>query len=91
MADNQLHQGDKALIIGAKGSFELVGQCCEVIDLHRGVGLAACRGRVMTCVTHEPCAFIELRDGSVWLWSVANLMKLRGALAPVQKMEVAHG
>lgn len=88
---DSLKPGDKALIIGAKGSFELVGQCCEVIDLHRGVGPAACRGRVMTCLTAELCAFIELSDGSVWIWSVANLMKLRGALAPVQKLEVVHG
>lgn len=84
--------GDIALIISAEGSFDLIGQFCEVLALHHGIGEVACRGFVTTCDTTEPCAFIELHDGSIWLWSLSRLMPLRNAdvTAKAAMREVSH-
>lgn len=93
MPDHILNPGDLALIIGAKGSFELLGQCAQVHDLVTGIGPVAFRGRIYTKTSPGPAAFIELRDGSLWLWSLANLMPLRGDAAERswRKREVSHG
>lgn len=77
----QLHPGDLALIIGAKGSFDLLGQCAQVHDIICAIGPVAFRGRTFTSCSAEPAAFIELRDGSLWLWSLRYLMPLRGDAA----------
>lgn len=89
---DQLLPGDSALIIHAIGSPELIGQCCEVLDVvidnqlehyYAGKGF---RGMADGSLS----AFIDI-DGRIEFFDCRRLMKLHGSLAPVKEGEVCHG
>ena len=76
MSDN-LNVGDLTLIASSAGSQQLVGQSCEVLALHRGYGPTAFCGRAYNCLTVEPCAFVELASGEIWLFELRRLLPLK--------------
>lgn len=87
----QLHPGDQALIIAAIGSPELIGQCCEVLDVvidnkidtyYAGRGF---RGMADGSLS----AFIDV-NGRIEFFDCKRLMKLWGQVAPVEREEVSH-
>ncbi|MCW1937542.1 hypothetical protein OMD46_16585 [Pseudomonas sp. MDMC_285] len=88
---DQLMPGDSALIIHAIGSPELIGQCCEVLDVlidnqldhyYAGRGF---RGMADGSLS----AFIDV-NGRIEFFDCKRLMKLWGELAPAARREVAH-
>lgn len=88
---DQLLPGDSALIIHAIGSPELIGRCCEVLDVvtdnqlehyYAGRGF---RGMADGSLS----AFIDV-NGRIEFFDCKRLMKLWGQVAPVEREEVSH-
>ncbi len=87
----QLHPGDQALIIAAIGSPELIGQCCEVLDVvidSRREHYYAGRG-FTGMADMSLSAFIDV-NGRIEFFDCKRLMKLWGQVAPVEREEVCH-
>lgn len=87
----QLLPGDSALIIHAIGSPELIGQCCEVLDVvidNRREHYYAGRG-FTGMADMSLSAFIDVQ-GRIEFFDCKRLMKLWGQVAPVEREEVSH-
>ncbi len=88
---DQLLPGDSALIIHAIGSPELIGRCCEVLDVvidNRREHYYAGRG-FTGMADGSLSAFIDV-NGRIEFFDCKRLMKLWGELAPAARREVAH-
>lgn len=87
--NEQLQNGDLAMIISSVGSLELIGQCCEVLDVlidnqldhyYAGRGF---RGMADGSLS----AFIDV-DGRIYFFDCKRLMKLWGERARVDSLEI---
>lgn len=87
--NEQLQSGDLAMIISSVGSLELIGQCCEVLDVlidnqldhyYAGRGF---RGMADGSLS----AFIDV-DGRIEFFDCKRLMKLWGERARVDSLEI---
>lgn len=87
--NEQLQNGDLAMIISSVGSLELIGQCCEVLDVvidnqldhyYAGRGF---RGMADGSLS----AFIDV-NGRIEFFDCKRLMKLWGERARVDSLEI---
>jgi len=87
--NEQLQSGDLAMIISSVGSLELIGQCCEVLDVlidnqldhyYAGRGF---RGMADGSLS----AFIDV-NGRIEFFDCKRLMKLWGERARVDSLEI---